>query len=93
MIDICNLFFQIENCEVQENIVEFEDGNEGWVETHHFDSALSTPLTENISDISLEVCKTNVKYKILKIILKSQCRTVIMITIKFFFPYKILKII
>jgi hypothetical protein len=38
--------------------VESEEGNEGWVETHHFDSALS-PLSEKISEISLEVCKTN----------------------------------
>ncbi|XP_022181327.1 ubiquitin-like-conjugating enzyme ATG3 isoform X1 [Myzus persicae] len=44
---------QIENCEVQENIVESEDGTEGWVETYHFDSALS-PLSEKVSGISLE---------------------------------------
>lgn len=57
-------FIQIENCEVQENIVESEDGNEGWVETHHFDSALS-PLSEKISEISLEVCKTKSKSNLL----------------------------
>jgi len=44
---------QIENYEVQENIVESEEGNEGWVETHHFDPALS-PISEKISEISLE---------------------------------------
>ncbi|XP_050438338.1 ubiquitin-like-conjugating enzyme ATG3 [Adelges cooleyi] len=41
---------QIENCEVQENIVEAEDGNEGWVETVHLDSSLS-PTSENVSHI------------------------------------------
>lgn len=59
MLSISNkmikFFDQIENCEVQENIVESEDGNEGWVETHYFDSTLS-PLSEKISEISLEVC-------------------------------------
>ncbi|XP_015375404.1 PREDICTED: ubiquitin-like-conjugating enzyme ATG3 [Diuraphis noxia] len=50
---------QIENCEVQENIVESEDGNEGWVETHHFDCVLSS-LSEKISEISLEVNLNNV---------------------------------
>lgn len=37
--------------------MESEGGNEGWVETYHFDSALS-PLSEKISEMSLEVCKT-----------------------------------
>lgn len=48
------IIFKIENCEVQENIVESEDGNEGWVETHHYDSSLS-PLNEKTSNLLLEV--------------------------------------
>lgn len=44
--------------------MESEDGNEGWVETHHYDSALS-PLSEKISEISLEVCKTTTKSNLL----------------------------
>ncbi|VVC44814.1 Autophagy-related protein 3,Autophagy-related protein 3, N-terminal,Autophagy-related protein 3, C- [Cinara cedri] len=44
---------QIENCEVQENIVEDEDGDEGWVETHHLDSSLS-PLCGEMSEVSFE---------------------------------------
>uniref|UniRef100_A0A2S2Q8Z9 Ubiquitin-like-conjugating enzyme ATG3 n=1 Tax=Sipha flava TaxID=143950 RepID=A0A2S2Q8Z9_9HEMI len=39
---------QVENCEIQENIVESEGGNEGWVETHHFDPL---SLSEEISDL------------------------------------------
>lgn len=45
--------FKIENCEVQENIVESDDGNEGWVETHHYDSLVS-PSNEKTSEL-LEV--------------------------------------
>jgi len=45
--------------------VESEDGNEGWVETHHFDSALS-PLSEKVSGISLKVCKTTMTNLLLK---------------------------
>lgn len=50
--------FQIENCEVQENIVECEEGNEGWVETHHVDLLVS-PLNDKISDLSLSSVSCN----------------------------------
>lgn len=46
--------FQIENCEIQENIIESEEGNEGWVETHHYDLSIS-PLNEKISMLTIEV--------------------------------------
>ncbi|XP_050529385.1 ubiquitin-like-conjugating enzyme ATG3 [Daktulosphaira vitifoliae] len=42
---------QIEYCEVQENIVESEDGNEGWVETVHLDSL---PINDTISHLTLK---------------------------------------
>ncbi|XP_022177198.1 ubiquitin-like-conjugating enzyme ATG3 [Myzus persicae] len=42
---------QVENSEIIENIVELEEGNEGWVETHHFDSSI-LPMKEKISEIS-----------------------------------------
>lgn len=42
--------FQIENCEVQENIVESDDGNEGWVETHLYDSSF-LPSNEKTSEL------------------------------------------
>ncbi|XP_015378844.1 PREDICTED: ubiquitin-like-conjugating enzyme ATG3 isoform X2 [Diuraphis noxia] len=38
---------QIENSEIIENIVESEEGNEGWIETHHLDSYSYSPLNEN----------------------------------------------
>ncbi|XP_026819892.1 ubiquitin-like-conjugating enzyme ATG3 [Rhopalosiphum maidis] len=44
---------QIENYEILENIVELDEGNEGWVETHHFDSSLLS-FNEKISEISHE---------------------------------------
>lgn len=50
------IFIQIENCEVQEKIVEDEDGDEGWVETHHLDSSHS-PLCGEMSTVSFEVSK------------------------------------
>lgn len=50
--------FQIENCDVQENIVECDGENEGWVETHHFDSSLFS-LSEQISDLSFRVSTSN----------------------------------
>ncbi|XP_025419669.1 ubiquitin-like-conjugating enzyme ATG3 [Sipha flava] len=49
---------QLEDCEIQENIVESEEGNDGWVETHHFDSLLS-PLSEQISDLSFSENSSN----------------------------------
>jgi len=48
----------MENSEIIENIVELEEGNEGWVETHHFDSSLLS-TNEKISEISHEVSNTN----------------------------------
>lgn len=50
--------FKIENCEVQENIVEYDDENEGWVETHHYDSSVS-PSNEKTSEL-LEVSKVHI---------------------------------
>ncbi|XP_001949218.2 ubiquitin-like-conjugating enzyme ATG3 [Acyrthosiphon pisum] len=44
---------QIENSEIIENIVELEEGNEGWVETHHSDSS-HLPMNEKISEIPHE---------------------------------------
>ncbi|KAL5238736.1 hypothetical protein ACI65C_006146 [Semiaphis heraclei] len=44
-------YLQIENSEIIENIVELEEGSEGWVETHHFDSS-HLPVNEKISEIS-----------------------------------------
>ncbi|KAL4154513.1 hypothetical protein QTP88_000373 [Uroleucon formosanum] len=46
-------YLRIENSEIIENIVELEEGSEGWVETHHFDSSL-LPMNEKISEISHE---------------------------------------
>lgn len=42
---------QIENSEILENIVELEEGNEGWVETHHFDSSFLSS-NDKVSEIS-----------------------------------------
>lgn len=44
----------MENSEILENIVESEEGNEGWVETHYFDPSL-LHLNEKISEIPQEV--------------------------------------
>ncbi|XP_025191830.1 ubiquitin-like-conjugating enzyme ATG3 [Melanaphis sacchari] len=42
---------QIENSEIVENIVELGEGNEGWVETHHFDEKISEiSYEENVED-------------------------------------------
>lgn len=49
---ITKQFFQVEDCDIEEKIVESEEGNEGWVETHHYDSS---PLNEKVSELSLEV--------------------------------------
>lgn len=57
----------MENWEIQENIVESEEGNEGWVETHHYDSSKST-TREKISKLSSGVSLITIKKLIIIII-------------------------
>lgn len=51
---IITIFFQIENCEIQEKIVELEEGSDGWVETYHFDSSVVS-LNGNVSQVSFGI--------------------------------------
>lgn len=44
---------QIEYCEEQERIIEADDPEGGWVDTHHYDPSL-TGIDEKVTEMTLE---------------------------------------
>lgn len=47
------IFFQIEYCDEQEQIIEADDPDGGWVDTHHYDVNLGG-VEEKVSEMTLE---------------------------------------
>ena len=45
--------FQMEYCDDQEKIIEADDPDGGWVDTHHFDTGASG-LDDKVSEMTLE---------------------------------------